>query len=810
MRGCGGNWHPGSSEAGCRTDERGAIAPWIERMMNEHKDAMPLENLAPAGDPECLERAVAAGADAVYLGYAAFSARAGAGNFDEAQLRQAVHFAHLHHVRVHVTVNTLVKDGELAGVEDVLRLLHDAGVDAVLVQDLGVMQLARTCFPALQVHASTQMALHNAAGVAFCHRHGLTRAVLARECSLQEIRRAADVGLEIEVFGHGAQCVAVSGQCLFSSMLGGRSGNRGRCAQPCRLPYTYRDKTAAWLSPRDVCMRDHLPELVQAGACSIKLEGRLKRPEYVATVAASYRKGIDALAQGAFCPADAAEREGLVQIFSRGGLMDGYAQGCQDAGVIFPDRVNHGGVLIGRIEAVAGGMARLRLERDLMDGDGLQIRTEKGDSEMIYAGHDVMAGEIALLRLRPDMKPHAGDSVFRLTSSAQLERARGMTLTPIPCDLILTALPGEKLMLTASDGASTVMVTGEEVSAAQKRALTEEDARKSLAKMGDTPFVLRDCTVFTDNAFVPVSALNAIRRDALTALENQRAADFALARGEEHPPRALTLPTGKVPETIVFRDLKQYESVKHLSARLVWYPEDLREAALERDLPALDAGVWFHLPMKCEQATLEMLHSFVTAHADHLGGVVLGSVGQLGMRWPVPMGAGEGIPVMNRRAAQVLYDEGCEFVTASGELSAAELSTLLAGDPPMLVPAYGRAQLMLLHHCPARTYLGLARGHADCRMCDTHHPDALADTCLTDRRGVEFPLMRQRLPEGCLVRLMNSVPTDLMSRVRHAGWTPLMTLNAEKDDALRTAVEVFQGEMRRGEATAAHWNRPVE
>lgn len=771
---------------------------------------MPLENLAPAGDPECLERAVAAGADAVYLGYAAFSARAGAGNFDEEQLRQAVHFAHLHHVRVHVTLNTLVKDGELSGVLEVLRLLKDVGVDAVLVQDLGVMHLARTCFPALPVHASTQMALHNAAGVEFCRRHGLPRAVLARECSLREIRKAANTGLEIEVFGHGAQCVSVSGQCLFSSMLGGRSGNRGRCAQPCRLPYTYRGRTAAWLSPRDVCMRDHLPELAQAGACSVKLEGRLKRPEYVATVADSYRRGIDGLVAGDFHPADAAEREGLVQIFSRGGLMDGYALGCEDAGVIFPDRVNHGGVRIGAVEAVAGGLARLRLEKSLRDGDGLQIRTGRGDSEMIYAGHDVSAGEVAVLRLRPDMKPRAGDAVFRLTSSAQLERARAMTVKPIPCDLILTALPGEPLMLTAADGVSAVTVSGDVVSPAQKRALTEADARKSLSKMGDTPFTLRDCAVYTENAFVPVSALNAIRRDALLALENQRAADFALARGGENPPDAVSLPTGKAPETIVFRDLNQYAAVKHFDARLVWYPEDFREAALEQSLAALDAGVWFHLPVKCEQDTLDMLHRFVTTHADHLGGVVLGSVGQLGMQWPVPMGAGEGIPVMNRRAAQVLYAEGCEFVTASGELSAAELSTLLAGDPPMLVPSYGRAQLMLLHHCPARTYLGLTHGHADCCLCDMHHPDALADTSLTDRRGVDFPLLRQRLPEGCLVRLMNSVPTDLVSRVRHAGWTPLMTLNAEKDDALSAALETLRGEGRSANATAAHWNRPVE
>ncbi len=778
--------------------------------MTDRSVLMMFENLAPAGNREALGRAVAAGADAVYLGYAAFSARAGAGNFDEDALREAVHFAHLHHVRVHVTVNTLVKDGELAGVLDVLRLLNEVRVDAVLVQDLGVLHLARTCFPDLPIHASTQMALHNAAGVAFCKKHGLTRTVLARECSLEEIRKAADVGLEIEVFGHGAQCVAVSGQCLFSSMIGGRSGNRGRCAQPCRLPYTYRGKTAAWLSPRDVCLRDYLPELRSAGACSVKLEGRLKRPEYVATIAASYRKGIDAMERGEFQPADGWERDGLVQIFSRGALMKGYALGSQDAGVIYPDRVNHGGVPIGTIEAVAGGMARVRLNRDLNDGDGLQIRTDRGDHEMIYAGHDTPAGGVAVLRLRPDMRVRAGDDVHRLTSSAQLEAARAMAIPAIPCDLTLVALPGEPLTLTATDGLSAVTVTGDVVSAAQKRALTEDDARKSLSKMGDTPFELRDCTVFTDNAFVAVSALNALRRDALIALENQRAEEFARPQGRECPADDLVLPAGSVPETIIVRDFDQYAAVRDLNARVVWYPEDFREEALERGLDRLDDGVWLHLPMKCEQATLEMLRRFVTAHGDKLGGVMLGSVGQLGMEWPLPIGAGEGIPVMNRRAAQFLYGEGCEFVTASGELSGTEMAALMAGNPPMLVPSYGRAQLMLLHHCPARTYLGLSRGHATCRLCDENKPDALKGTAFTDRRNTVFPLLRQRLPEGCLVRLMNSVPTDIVDRVRRAAWPALMTLNGENGAEIAAAVAVWQGEKGQGEATSAHWNRPVE
>ncbi|MGN1020993.1 MAG: U32 family peptidase [Aristaeellaceae bacterium] len=769
-----------------------------------------LETLAPAGNREALDRAVAAGANAVYLGYAAYSARAGAGNFDAEQLREAVAFAHLHHVRVHVTVNTLVKDGELDGVMEVLRLLAEIPVDGVLVQDLGVLRLARRCFPDLPVHASTQMAIHNAAGVRWCRRMGMTRAVLARECSLKEIALCAREGIEIEVFGHGAQCVAVSGQCLFSSMIGGRSGNRGRCAQPCRLPYAYRGKTAAWLSPRDVCLRDHLPALAEAGAVSLKIEGRLKRPEYVAAVAGSYRRAIDSMAQGAFRPADGDERRDLLQIFQRGGFMDGYALGAEDAGVICEERVNHGGVPLGEVEAVMGGMARVRVRLPLHDGDGLQLRGKAGDQEMIYSGKPVAAGEIAVLRLRPDMRVHPGDGVVRLTDAEQLERARALTIPPIPADMRLTALPGSPLRLTVTDGETSVMVEGETVAPARSRAMTAADALRSLDKTGDTPFMLRDCRVETEGAFVPVSALNALRRDALIRLADARSRAFALPRAQEQPADAIALPEGAAPEMVIFRTAEQLAAVQDLDARLVWYPEDWREDALEKALSTLPRGVWLQLPMVCEEATLEMLHGFVGRHRDLFGGVALGSVGQLGLAWPVPYGAGAGIPVMNRRAAQLLLEQGCEFVTASPELTGSELAALMAGGIPAVVPAYGRTQLMLLHHCPARTYLGLSHGHAACQLCDRRDPNALAGTSLTDRRGVAFPLLRQRLPEGCLVRLMNSLPTDNVARVRAHGWAGLHELTDETGETLRQAALALHGRKAALETTAGHWSRPVE
>ena len=770
-----------------------------------------MENLAPAGNWDALRSAVAAGADAVYLGYAAYSARAGAGNFDEQQLRDAVRFAHLHHVRVHVTVNTLIKDGEMAGVVDVLRLLSEIRVDAVLVQDLGVLRMARRCFPDLPIHASTQMAIHNATGVRFCRNQGMTRAVLARECSAAEIALAAKEGIEIEVFGHGAQCVAVSGECLFSSVVGGRSGNRGRCAQPCRLLYTYRGKTAAWLSPRDVCMRDDLPELNKAGVASIKLEGRLKRPEYVATIANSYRNAIDAMDNGHFRKADEAEMTGLRQIFSRGGFMRGYAMGAEDAGVIDPARVSHGGVKIGRVEFAAGNMARVRLERNLDDGDGLQIRTAQGDAELIYAGHDTEAGQIAVVRLRPDIRTKAGDEVYRLTSEKQLQWARSLAIPAIPADMVLIAYPGKPLALTMTDGESSVTVMGDTVAPAQSRAMSEEDARRSLGKLSDTPFSLRALTVQTAGAFVPVSVLNQLRREACQQLAEARIAAFTRKAGREEPADDLIYPdTPDAPSMAIVRTREQADAVQGAADLLVWYPEDFRADALESGLRDMPDGVWLQLPTVCEEKTLDLLYAFVQRNAGKLGGIVLGSVGQLGRTWNVPMGAGSGIPVMNRRAAQFLLEQGCRFVTASSELSGAELRTLMQNHPPVVVPAYGREQLMLLHHCPARTYLGLTKGHAACRMCDQHSPDALAGQTLTDRRGTVYPLLRQRLPEGCLVRLMNALPTNNIRRVRQAGYAPMMVLTTENAQEAADVRAVMDGEMRELEGTSNHWNRPVE
>ena len=767
-----------------------------------------MENLAPAGNREALERADAAGADAVYLGYAAFSARAGAGNFDRRELEEAIRYAHLRHMRVHVTVNTLVKDGELEAVTEVLRLLRDLKADAVLVQDLGVLRIARSLFPGLTVHASTQMAIHNRTGVLWCGRRGIRRAVLARECSLSEIRKCADTDVEIEVFGHGAQCVAVSGLCLFSSMVGERSGNRGRCAQPCRMEYDYRGRRGAWLSPRDVCLRDELPKLQEAGVASVKLEGRLKRPEYVAVVAGSYRKGLDSLETGDFRKADDAEKEGLLQIFNRGGFMKGYALGCEDAGVIYPETVNHQGIRIGAVLSADGKLARVQLERDLENGDGLALRGSRGETGLVYAGPDLKAGGTAILRLRPGTSAKAGDEVFRLTSAAQLASAEAMKGRTVPADLYLRAIPGEALSLTATDGENSVTVTGEVTEAARTRAVTEEELVRSLEKTGDTVFVPREIKAETRDAFIPVSRVNAIRREALSALAEARIRAFEPDTGTDGEYPAERLPDAELPPMAWVRTEAQAAAARAAGLRVIRCPEDYRPEALRALKSELEPGDWLALPDVCEEDTLQALRRWTEENRELLGGVVLGSVGQLGMDWPVPFGAGPAVPVMNRQAVSLLLEEGCRFVTASPELTGTELKTLLAGDPPVVTAVYGRTRLMLLHHCPARTALGLAKGHRDCRMCDEGHPDALRGQALEDRRGYRFPLLRQRLPEGCLVQLMNVYPTDNMDKsiARKA-----VILTTESPEETETVLAAFaEGRKSGGETTSGHWKRPVE
>ncbi len=780
-----------------------------------------MELLAPAGSRDAMLAAINNGADAVYLGYTAFGARAGAGNFDEQGLLEAVKLCHLYHVRVHVTVNTLVKEMEIPEVYRVLSLLNRSGADAVILQDYGVAGLVRDCFPGLHRHASTQMAVHNKQGAAFLRKEGFQRVVLARECSLDEIARVAAAGMETEVFVHGAMCVCISGQCLFSSMAGGRSGNRGRCAQPCRMAYDLHGRRGYWLSPRDIMLRDKLPDLSSAGVHALKIEGRLKRPEYVAVVTRAYRQALDALAEGRFTPAGEAERESLRQIFHRGGFMAGYAGGSQDAGVIDPVRPGHGGIMIGRVTGIRPGFAQVKLVKDLHDGDGLQFRSRR-EEEVTYSGPGQKAGETALVRLRDGMRPIVGDEVARLADAAQLMEAMLSKAPSILVSASLKAEPGEPAVLTVTDGEAEATAQGDLVALAMAKPLTEEAARHAVGKTGDTPFVLKDLRLVGNNGFIPVSALNALRREALEGLYQKRAAAFLKRAVTEYPLSGAEYPmTAETAPKLVVQSPDASLGQKLLDSgadAFVYTPESYEPEALEAAAGLLPKGSWLALPLQAQEGTLDALKNWAHKHRGMLSGVVLGSIGQIGAGFGMPVAAGEGIPVYNGRTATELHRLGLKWMTVSPELNQGEIGDLPLANFPFVLPVYGRTRLMTLNHCPARTALGLASGHEHCRLCEQDHQDSLRGKRFSDSLNHEFPLLRTRLPEGCIVNLYNTLPLNLSAyadKLRNVGWLLAFTTESAREQLDITACFAA---LRRGEhcavplpsGTAGHFRRGVE
>ena len=762
------------------------------------------ELLAPAGSMDALRAALANGADAVYLGAAAFGARQSAG-FDQDTLQDALRLAHLHKRKIYVTVNILVKERELADLRSTLSLLARLGADAVLVQDLGVLKICREEFPSLPVHASTQMALHNAQGAALVKALGAKRAVMARECDLASLARCAKTGIEIEAFCHGALCVSCSGQCLFSSMIGGRSGNRGRCAQPCRLPYTYQGATAAWLSPRDLCARDEVRSLCDAGVYSLKIEGRLKRPEYVAVVTRSYRKALDAVLEGRFEKADPREKESLTQIFSRGGFTLGYPGGEQDAAIIHPQRVTPVGIQIGKIQKVyqKSGvyLADAFLSRPLHNGDGLEI----GRQEIRYSGPEVQSGSIATLRLRDAARP--GEALRRTEDESQLMKARetyeGEALNkacPIPFDAFLTAYPGSPLSLRVTDGEKEETVSGENCQAAESKALNEESAKRAIEKTGGTPFVLRRLSVKTANAFAPASALNALRREALEALAQRRETP---ALPHEAAQRFEAKAAKKWSPRLIVKTAQAQDIPFLLQAgadEILLYPRDFRPAFLNQALKAIKSHpqgrIRLCLP---SQLTEEEQEALSKEAREALIPVCLSSPSQLKSFGQGVM-AGEGIPLTNGETARLLLYLGCQSATVSRELSKEEILELPQDACELILPVYGRTRLMLLNHCPMRTKMGLTRNRSSCDLCA--QGKGTLGTSLTDRLGAEYPLVPVRLPSGCQIELCASQPQHLgahLEGMERFSW--LISFSDETAEQRKEIVSYYV-QLRKGESPA--------
>ena len=420
-----------------------------------------LELLAPAGSLKTLKAVIHAGADAVYLGGSMFGARAYANNFNEEELLEAIRFGHIHGRKIILAVNTLLKEYELGQLYDYLHPYYEAGLDAVIVQDMGVMEFIKTHFPNLPIHTSTQMTITNVDGARLLKEQGVERVVTAREMSLEEIQRIHDeVGVELESFIHGALCYCYSGQCLFSSIIGGRSGNRGRCAQPCRLSYEVLQGEKSLtghhatpiLSLKDMCTLPFLYELADHGIYSFKIEGRMKTPEYAAGVVSIYRKYMDSYLDGSRIPVEKKDIRALLELGNRGGFTNGYYYHHNDSDMLSGESASHN-----------------KSEGVLQDN----IRREYVETEL----KEKIKGKLILNKECP----------------AKIEVQYGKIKVSYQGDMVLVA---------------------------QNRPLTKEDVTEKITKTGNTPFVFEKLEVtMDDDIFMPVNQLNQLRRGALEALE---------------------------------------------------------------------------------------------------------------------------------------------------------------------------------------------------------------------------------------------------------------------------------------------------
>ena len=757
-----------------------------------------VELLAPAGSREALVAAVENGANAIYLAGNAFGARAYASNFDREALREAIHFAHLRKVAIHVTVNTIVADEEMGPLRDYLRFLYEAGADAVLVQDLGVARVAHETVPDLPLHASTQMSVSSLEGVRALAELGFTRVVLARELSLKEIRHiCAYAPVEIETFMHGALCVCYSGQCLMSSMIGGRSGNRGRCAQPCRLPYTLvdekgqdvlGDKAGSYLlSPRDLSTIDVIPDLIEAGVSSLKIEGRMKRSEYVATVVRTYREAIDTYYAGKGYAVTQEERDDLAQIFNRD-FTTAYLEGRPGKAMMSDRRPNNRGLLIGRVTAYDwdARIVTVKLSGRLGLGDQVDFWVKVGGrvTATISALTDAkgraveegQAGDTVSFAIPSAVRDH--DRVFKVYDARLMERAKetyasGAPVRRIPVAIAVRAAIGEPLTVTLCDaeghrGEGRTDFIGE---SARKRPLSEEIIRKQVSRLGTSVYEMKSlhCDI-AGEVMVPMSEINEARRKAVEALDALRLKEIEACEHRPEPKFTdrIARPTPKKAHFLVAVDtLGKAEAALAAGADGILFggesyehrviaPEEYERAWQM----AREAGtrIDFNTPRIVhdgQQKHVErLLDAFAAFPPDAVHVHNIAMLALVRRLTDFAIHADYSLISYNKQTLAFLKDYGASGATLSPELTAKEIRQLAKESPlPLTCIVHGRLELMVSNYCVTGSFLG-GCGEGPCTQ-----PCTRGHFALKDRKDALFPLA---MDQFCHMHVLNSKVLSMM------------------------------------------------
>ena len=757
-----------------------------------------IELLAPAGTWEALEAAVNAGANAVYLGGKAFGARAYASNFDRDEMEKAVYFCHMHHVRLYVTVNTLVDDKELPELEDYLVFLHNVGVDGIIVQDMGIIRAAQEIVPGLPLHASTQMTVTNSAGVKFAGEHGIVRVVPARELSLSDLDKACAAGLEIEAFIHGALCVCYSGQCLMSSLIGGRSGNRGRCAQPCRLPYTLVDKNEKdllagkdagqyLLSPKDLNTLQVLPRMIEAGVVSYKIEGRMKRPEYVAVVVDAYRRAMDSYKAGHY-EVPQKDLDNIEQIFNRD-FTTAYLEKHQGRLMMSDRRPNNRGVLIGRVQKLNQDHTKavVKLEKALHTGDGLEFWVKVGGrvgttvNTLRVNGKAVETAEAgALVEIDVPKGVRLNDRVFRTLDSELMAYAGQFygekNKKRIPVTALITAHMGSplKVELTDPEGNTGCGITDFITEPARKHALDEAAVRKQIDRMGTTEYVLAALkTEIDEGVMVPMSEINEARRKACEALDAARLEAFA-------PTRTKVKNQNTMRHWLTELERTQARGQEPMPQLTVWVDTvDKVKAALEggadwilfggdryssKDVTftdyetaaklAKEAGrhIAFATSRIVKEGQLAYFRKFLQqAEACNIDLLYVHNSGiwQLAkeLALQTPLWADMSLNTYNTQSLQFWKEAGAAGATLSVELNMGQLAHLARVSPlPLECLVQGPIEMMVSEYCAGGSFLG----HLDKGACTFQCKEEIY---LHDRKDARFRLAGDQF---CRMHVLNS------------------------------------------------------
>ena len=748
---------------------------------------------------ECLHAAVRAGADAVYLGLGSFNARRNADNFTIESLTQACEYAHLRGVSIYITLNIEVLPGELSEALACARDAYEAGADAFIVQDIGLAAEIRRTLPEARIHASTQMNIHNAAGIEAAAHLGASRVTLARELSLNEIAElasiAASFGMEVECFAHGALCICYSGQCLMSSLIGGRSANRGLCAQACRLPYELHNDAAEralpaegdhLLSPRDLCSIDILDELCRTGVASLKVEGRMKSADYVHEVVSVYREALDALSNDeAAWPASPERakrwRERLSEAFSRG-FTTAYLEGKRGNEIMSYNRPNNRGVFVGRVARASGGQCEIAPETVLHEGDVLEIWTNRGHFTATVPAGDYPQGKPAHLPV--DGKTGKGDRVFRVRNAATAFSDDAFE-PRIPVNGAATLVIGEKARIRFESETGIVgEAIGDVVEPARTRPLEETDVRAHIDRLGQTPFVLNSLDLhLSDGAGMGFSQLHHLRAEALDELQR-----LMLAPHEQRRLHAQRAVTGERRQSGNHGETAPHKEGKHLVVGWATNPGCARAArragAGELFVPLLnfrrgqaqvcgvrqDTAEQSGYPKQCLMAlpaidhdptagTREEALSFdpwdyvrpgKTVFADSLAGALRAL--DMGARVEL----GPHVPITNAAALQFVAQLGVQRVWLSPELTLGQIAELARQSPVELgVFVSGAQELMICEHCLLMSQGPCAQECESCPRRGVYHK-------LIDRKGFDFPLITDVLGRS---HLYNGIELDAVSVV---------------------------------------------